>query len=1268
MSFSLGHSASQSFTSGHDPHFSSYLRNVLQLIHEKQAVDEKITGHFIRCFKEWSSEHDEFMEKSPLLQSLASRITRVDTKHPQQGWAGWALGILSSLAPHMTAGADSHRGGIEMAIMERAGANARVSSFLATQKPLTIEEFLLLLDHVELGTVQEDDVPHFFRYLDPSFLYHPDMLQRVAHRIKKMSPSVIFSSLVELRRSVLMVAPQRQGRACISDLVLLKTFYQAMKKLDQQQLSLVLKGGVFLQDRELFDLFSPHLQGMNPREIAHCFANISGACDQALALEFFKSLPRKVVVEVLECETREGGLLHHPNLLYSLQPLLQELDADTLFSLLSNKNGSLCVPLHHIDLTSMLPTLNVLNSKQLLSLLTSVDDDGETPCSLHFFDGQQRHHHHIDYGAIRSYWPIESLPKLFPLFHQMDEDDQIALMENLQNLFDLFPIHKKLFLSCLQELPTSTFVKMMVSEKMGPFFSSNDFLDVLLQKLVDLPPQEIKQILMRPLSRCGYLVHSSCFWKWSGFMDGYGDSHDLFSQDRMLPLLRKLSAEDLLDILCLQKEEGRQTFFHIYSSYLNQIEYARLLEVLDLAGWQRLLSLEDHQSQPLAHSAFLLGVVLKAKALSPEMARWILSYTCSKGNTILHQANLSNFTLAALDKTPKEDYIRLIGRQDLLGNTPMHNPDVARDLLSFFMKIGLEPDLLFQLLTIENRSGHLPIHDERVCRSMLPILERHDPDLALRVLLEKDREGNTAFHHPGIIPLAASVISQFKLDLSTCKNTANLSPLDKVLLTPHWLISTKFYPAFATAIPHAEYVDRIAAASLAARQMFDDLIFSDEDGVNPELLFLEKSRRGLKSRESIEDQRIKVRNAIEVILKKMTFKEAWLGTPRSDQPEALAMFYLEMLINLETVVSYLKEVSDPEERAGTLVQLASAQMEERCAAAYQAEMRQMAQLCQRKQGTGPCTLHDLIQGGLHGSLVKMIDHIFKNPRHQFQSNSHMLTHLLFAAGLVPNDDPLISSSVEDTRTLIQKEFSYQQFYSFLRESLPSEYIDAFLREQIPEDYDCSLMLTDGTPSSYKHFNDRCLSEERKLLADLHLKIQSLGLHEGSVQVLTEFFQIFRSIALSSLAPLVNPRRGLKDNLRVIVRDKRAAFATQSFNRVVDKNLAERNLESIIESLEKDMNLLDKKMEELTIEPSCRTKVLKVFIEYEEALVALSQLFPQDTTYGDAFYYSFHLSRDENPSKAIAMARQMKYMEDYAWPAAQITKLLEILGVIEIKSI
>jgi hypothetical protein len=1268
MSFSLGHFASQSFTSGQDPHFSSYLRNVLQLIHEKKAVDEKITGHFIRCFREWGAEHGEFMEKSPLLKSLAGRIERDNPKNLSQGWTGWALSLLSSFAPAVGSDVDPRRAGIETAIMERSSAHASLTPFLSTQKQLSIEEFLLILDHVELGTVKAEDVAHFFRYLDLSFLYHPDRLERIAQRIEKMSPSVIFSSLVEIRRIMLTAAPQRQTLMCVSDPVFLKTFIKALHKLDHKQLTSILKGGAFLQDRELFDLLCPLLQTLRPLDIALCFCDIPSEFDKDLAVEFFKNLPHDVIIDVLACEPKEPGvtLLHHPHLLHSLQPILQDLDSDTLFSLLNKKNGSLCVPLHHIDLTLILPVLNVLHPKQLFSLLRAVDDDRETPFSLHFFDGQQRHHHYIDYGATRSYWPIESFPKLFPLFQKMEEDDQIALMDQLHSFFDQFPMHKKLFLSCLQELASTTFVKMIFSEKMDPFFRSEDFLDLLWQKLEELPPQDIKDILIRPLSLSGCLLHSSYTFKKSISLDRYGDSYEHICADRVLPLLKKLSAEDLLDILCFQNDVNQQTFFHIHERDLNQIEYARLLEHVDDRGWQRLLSLENHQAKPLIYSEFLLGVVQNTKAFSIELARWILSFTCREGRTILHKVECLRFAIKTLEHVAKEDYVRVIGKQDLFGNTPMHDPEIASQLFNFFIRIELDSDILFQLLTIENRSGHLPIHHVGLCQKIVPALEKLDPNFALRVLLEKDREGNTAFHQPRIIPLAASIISQFNIDLSTYKNIANISPLDEVLLSQKWLTSAKFYPEFATAISHAEYMDRIAAASLTARQMFDELIFSDEGGVNPELLFLEKSYRGQKSRDCIENQRMRVRSSLEIMLKRMTFKEAWLGTPKADQPEALAMFYLEMLINLEKVIGYLKEVSDLEERAGTLVQLASVEMETRCAAGYQAETRQIAQICQWKQGTGNLTLDDLIQGGLHAALMKMIDHIFKNPRHHFRNDSHILTHLLFAAGLVPNDDPLISISVADTRALIQKEFSYQQFFSFLRESLPSEYIEDFLRKQIPVDYDCSVMLTDGTSSSYQQFNERCLSEERKLLEDLHRNIQSLGLGEGSEQALLKLFQTFRSMTLGSLSHLLNPKRGLKDNLRAIVMDKKAAFAKQSFARQIEKTCAEKNLETNIENLETTMNSLDQTMEDLKIEPSCRTKILKFFINYQDALVALSQLFPQDTCDGDAFYYSFHVSCHKNPSEAVAIARQMKYMEHYAWPAAQMTKLLEIIGVVEIK--
>jgi hypothetical protein len=716
------------------------------------------------------------------------------------------------------------------------------------------------------------------------------------------------------------------------------------------------------------------------------------------------------------------------------------------------------------------------------------------------------------------------------------------------------------------------------------------------------------------------------------------------------PLLEKMDSRELADLLTQQDNNGCGPL-HI----LNDANVSTtFLEMLSADDYIRVFSLRNS----LGNLARLKFHPDHIKSFTREQLLSFLQLTH------LHYLNSGLVIDCLADSISKlchlHDIDRLFGQQLSNGYKVFDKPELMLPFIKLVKK--MDGDVL-QYLAKNDRSRRPCIHNTDICRAVLPELEKMDPNLALDALLIRDTMGNAALHNRNILSFAKPLVDRLGYDLSSCVNLSKLSPNDKVTFLDSWLKQFKVRGGVTAPIQDREYNTRITQAEKYILNTFDNLHFAKEDGINPEFLFTQDERPEF-TKEVIDRQKAAVREALVDILGKMKVRRVWLGTPEASDPRGLAMFYSEMLINLENVIEYIK-VQEDKVKAGTLVQMAAVKLEGRCAAAYQAEIRQRAECCLMSMGRSNMTLEDIIQGALNKGLINVVDSVVRG--YSRSIDSHILTRFMFSVGLAMNDDPLCQSiSIDEAYALIASRMDFDEFFKQFEKDLPSEYIEEYFRKTIPQDYDFAFNLADGTRSSYKDLTQKTQEQERLLQEKLKTSFKAIGSDGETLSQLLKFFENYRNSSINALLELTFVASSLQEMAKKYAERELQAFAKRELP-PLQRRLQEGNLKARIEKIQEACDLLEKKMHEMGISSQGQVKILEAFIRYQQSLIAFSEKFPEDSYEegAECLYFSFDLVSQNLPSQSVKKSCELKFLESLDNLQIKKRSLLERFKVIDV---
>lgn len=236
--------------------------------------------------------------------------------------------------------------------------------------------------------------------------------------------------------------------------------------------------------------------------------------------------------------------------------------------------------------------------------------------------------------------------------------------------------------------------------------------------------------------------------------------------------------------------------------------------------------------------------------------------------------------------------------------------------------------------------------------------------------------------------------------------------------------------------------------------------------------------------------------AVQEMLRRMKIQMAWLGTPRIDQPEALSDFYHEMLENFEGVMRHLESLGDPEHMVGVLTSIAKAQLDGRCAAAYQGEIGQaMAVL----GGAGVRVLNENVNDlVVRGTQMALRDTIERITREQYLGDTHAYNQFLYAFGFANTPDPIPPFTVEAAQQEIvaqwNVDYMLERFGSAIKK-VRSEDLYGLLEERTPPTFN---------PAQVQLVNETRALEQRQL-QQASTELSALGLPPAIIENLTKYF-------------------------------------------------------------------------------------------------------------------------------------------------------------------
>lgn len=270
-------------------------------------------------------------------------------------------------------------------------------------------------------------------------------------------------------------------------------------------------------------------------------------------------------------------------------------------------------------------------------------------------------------------------------------------------------------------------------------------------------------------------------------------------------------------------------------------------------------------------------------------------------------------------------------------------------------------------------------------------------EMVRTLLTQVHSDGNTVLHRANQRPFFGEFAKVVNIKISEVYNRDGLSPadLDSYALSLEWLKKPKFSSLNVNDVSREMYRQRASTLKNEVLFLWDSLVFGtgDKHSLPLTLLMINGAARSGAD----------IRGKLDRMLDKIVTKEAWLGTPRSNDAAGLHLFYSEMLLNFEAVIAFLKKVRDPLQTAGYLIDIAKVEFEERCAAAYQEEIEQKALLCAPDETQS--SVEQLFERAASKALRALNDKVLRTEV-RGSVDVHYSRRLSYASGLVRVPDPL----------------------------------------------------------------------------------------------------------------------------------------------------------------------------------------------------------------------------------------------------------------------
>jgi hypothetical protein len=568
----------------------------------------------------------------------------------------------------------------------------------------------------------------------------------------------------------------------------------------------------------------------------------------------------------------------------------------------------------------------------------------------------------------------------------------------------------------------------------------------------------------------------------------------------------------------------------------------------------------------------------------------------------------------------------------------------------------LTTDQQVQILSAQDKNGKFHLQDSRLFKKLLPYLDVRCPAETLKaIFLKQDAQGRIflSVANSEIRYLALQLIKKLEIRLDDLVDTDGISFATKWFskLSNSWFTTPKAVSAIVPLMTRQQFDDRVVTLKASVAKLWDSLHFGEEEGsLNPAFLVIVGHPR---TPESVKEA------LLDEVLLKLQKQEAWLGTPRQDQPEELHRWYSLQLSNFETIIS--KKGDKPKEIAGYLTSIAAPVFEKRCGSAYQNEIQQS-----RDQTEEHIDLDSFVKRAAANSLLASIEKLVRN----YHDTTHALGQFSYAAGLMGTPDPLPPVTVEAAQKAILDAWNLEDFMREFGHGVDHDIAIEWLKLHTPETFG----------PEYNDLEKKIKAEEAKLReemrADLYrtfdkeeaeklqtllpmLSLPSLALEGCQNASNEELVKKAVSDCLTNLQSFVKPDIQLPDSAELtakILQASKHANYKEAFKKLVEPLVDKGNLDraniqkyavnlrsvaNIGESLLKNLDAIvqvDIKLAEQKINPSL--DILKIRQKYARSLAEIAKKMKESE-----LPIGYDPSAHALPSQAVDNARRLAYNKD-----------------------
>ncbi|HEV8053128.1 MAG TPA: hypothetical protein VGP47_11590 [Parachlamydiaceae bacterium] len=575
--------------------------------------------------------------------------------------------------------------------------------------------------------------------------------------------------------------------------------------------------------------------------------------------------------------------------------------------------------------------------------------------------------------------------------------------------------------------------------------------------------------------------------------------HNAASLEMNLPHLMQLDKELIVSILSIPDRQGDTVLHKLYT--LKKV--IPLLQTLDVDSIVKIYSFTNGMGKVLLHDKRVLGLlssVLNKFDFNDSLK--ILSITDKDGKTPFHNMELIQILIPLLNNRSSTELHKVLTVRDKSGQIPLHNKEIYALFLPILPKLGRSEFVELNLCQDEN--GLTPLHNADIFGIALPLLNKLNKE-GLNEIFSKKYDGNTLLHDPVLLAKAGNLLKRISRVVLKIRSKENISPMEWVncRLSNNWLVKDKV-PIHSKPLTKEEYQLKAAVLKLEIDNLWSSFVFGEEDGEVPsEYLRMEISNT---SQIFTPDE---IKAALDSMTDKINDQLAWLGTPSAENPEALHLFYSQMLTNFEELVSLLNTQDMPAEKAGPLINLAKVILEGRCAAAYQSEIEQSKMLISSSvEGEG---IDANFNKMALASLTECIERIV---REKAKGDSHFFSQMLFSVGMAPAADPLSRVPIENCQNVVKSVWTKDKAVSSLTEilgRLDVDQLEYWFKLRTPVEY--------GKEYSIKQAEIQ--KEEQVIVQEAKLKLKQNGLEDALVDSTLELFQSSKGAGLRVGSPQRN---------------------------------------------------------------------------------------------------------------------------------------------------